>query len=140
MELIFSEKKILYYIGTYFTLGCEENLPYRHFMVCRPEVSVLELHPEEGQVPKLTEEIFRSLFNEVGHLEDDLTLRKYIFFSGMDRNIRKEVWPFLLHVYPYQSTYEERIQIAEIRRQVMNYIKANLFHCLFLPSLIYFLD
>lgn len=87
-------------------------------MVCRPEVSVLELHPEEGQVPKLTEEMFRSLFNELGQLEDDLTLRKYIFFSGMDRNIRREVWPFLLHVYPYQSTFEERVQIAEIRRQV----------------------
>lgn len=99
-------------------VGFEENLPYRHFMVCRPEVSVLELHPEEGQVSKLTEDIFRSLFNEFGQLEDDLTLRKYVFFSGMDRNVRKEVWPFLLHVYPYQSTYEERIQIAEIRRQV----------------------
>jgi hypothetical protein len=98
--------------------GYEENLPYRHFMVCRPEVSDLELHPEEGQVPKLTEETFRSLFNEVGQLEDDLTLRKSIFFSGMERNLRKEVWPFLLHVYPYQSTYAERSQIAEIRRQV----------------------
>ncbi|XP_023310407.1 TBC1 domain family member 16 [Anoplophora glabripennis] len=100
-----------------FAKGCEENLPYRHFMVCRPEVSVLELHPEEGQVPKLTEEVFRSLFNDIGQLEDDLTLRKYIFFSGMDRNIRREVWPFLLHVYPYHSTFDERIQIAEIRRQ-----------------------
>lgn len=99
-------------------LGGDENLPYRHFMVCRPEVSEIELHPEEGQVPKLTEEIFRGLFNEAGHLEDDLTLRKYVFFSGMDRDIRKEVWPFLLHVYPYQSTFEERLQIAEIRKQV----------------------
>ncbi|CAH0564454.1 unnamed protein product [Brassicogethes aeneus] len=97
--------------------GCEDNLPYRHFMVCRPEVSDLELHPEEGQVPKLSEEIFRSLFNECGQLEDDLTLRKYLFFSGMDRTIRKDVWPFLLHVYPYQSTFEERSQIVELRRQ-----------------------
>uniref|UniRef100_A0A6P7GUC7 TBC1 domain family member 16 n=1 Tax=Diabrotica virgifera virgifera TaxID=50390 RepID=A0A6P7GUC7_DIAVI len=96
--------------------GLDDTLPYRHFMVCRPEVSLLELHPEEGQVPKLTEETFRGLFNETGQLEDDLTLRKYVFFSGMDRNIRKEVWPFLLHVYPYLSTFEERIQIAEIRR------------------------
>ncbi|CAH1100463.1 unnamed protein product [Psylliodes chrysocephalus] len=99
-----------------YAKGMEENLPYRHFMVCRPEVSLLELHPEEGQVPKLTEDVFRGLFNENGQLEDDLTLRKYVFFSGMDRSIRKEVWPFLLHVYPYLSTFEERIQIAEIRR------------------------
>lgn len=87
-------------------------------MVCRPEVSILELHPEEGQVPKLSQEVFRNLFNESGQLEDDLTLRKYVFFSGMDRNIRKEVWPFLLHVYPYQSAFDERVHIAETRRQV----------------------
>lgn len=87
-------------------------------MVCRPEVSDLELHPEEGQVTKLTEEMFRDLFNELGQLEDDLTLRKNVFFAGMERSLRKEVWPFLLHCYPYQSTYEERAQIAEIRRQV----------------------
>lgn len=87
-------------------------------MVCRPEVSDLELHPEEGQVAKLTEEMFRGLFNELGQLEDDLVLRKTVFFAGMERNLRKEVWPFLLHCYPYQSTFEERSQIAEIRRQV----------------------
>ncbi|CAG9767240.1 unnamed protein product [Ceutorhynchus assimilis] len=97
--------------------GGDENLPYRHFMVCRPEVSEIELHPEEGQIPKLSQQIFHSLFNEAGQLEDDLTLRKYVFFSGMDRDIRKEVWPFLLHVYPYQSSFEERLQIAEIRKQ-----------------------
>ncbi|XP_017783986.1 PREDICTED: TBC1 domain family member 16 [Nicrophorus vespilloides] len=100
-----------------YAKGCEENLPYRHFMVCRAEVSDLELHPEEGQVNKLTEEMFRGLFNESGQLEDDLMLRKTVFFAGMERNLRKEVWPFLLHCYPYQSTFEERAQIAEIRRQ-----------------------
>lgn len=93
-------------------------MPYRHFMVCRPEVSDIELHPEEGQVPKLTEDTFRNLFNEKGQLEDDLILRKAIFFAGMERCLRKEVWPFLLHCYPYQSTFEERVQIVEIRRQV----------------------
>ncbi|XP_022905140.1 TBC1 domain family member 16 [Onthophagus taurus] len=100
-----------------YAKGCDDNLPYRHFMVCRPEVSDLELHPEEGQVPKLTEELFRCLFNEHGQMEDDLTLRKSVFFAGMERTLRKEVWPFLLHCYPYNSTYEEREQIAEIRRQ-----------------------
>ncbi|KAL3274477.1 hypothetical protein HHI36_015861 [Cryptolaemus montrouzieri] len=100
-----------------FAKGYDDNLPYRHFMVCRPEVSELELHPEEGQVAKLTEEIFQGLFTEHGQLEDDLSLRKSIFFAGMERSLRKHVWPFLLHVYPYQSTYDERNQIMEIRRQ-----------------------
>lgn len=87
-------------------------------MVCRPEVSDLELHPEEGQVPKLTEEAFRCLLNENGQLEDDLLLRKSVFFAGMDRSLRREVWPFLLHCYPYNSTYDEREAIVEIRRHV----------------------
>ncbi|KAK9885196.1 hypothetical protein WA026_010702 [Henosepilachna vigintioctopunctata] len=99
-----------------YAKGCDDNLPYRHFMVCRPEVSDLELHPEEGQVSKLTEEIFHNIFTECGQLEDDLLLRKYVFFAGMDRSLRKQIWPFLLHVYPYQTTYDERNQIMEIRR------------------------
>nr|XP_023027011.1 TBC1 domain family member 16 [Leptinotarsa decemlineata] len=119
-----------------YAKGIEENLPYRHFMVCRPEVSVLELHPEEGQVPKLTEDLFRSLFNEVGQLEDDLTLRKNVFFSGMDRDIRKEVWPFLLHVYPkivennmikktILSDLETKTNIAIMKNILLNYAVYN---------------
>lgn len=87
-------------------------------MVCRPEVSDLELHPEEDQVPKLTVDMFQSLFTEQGQLDDDLSLRKSVFFAGMDRTLRKHVWPFLLHVFPYQSSFDERNMIIEIRRQV----------------------
>lgn len=77
-----------------------------------------ELHPEEGQVNRITAEAFRNLLNESGQLEDDLSLRRAVFFGGIERGLRSTVWPFLLHVYPYQSTYEERIQISNIRRQV----------------------
>lgn len=100
-----------------YAKGCGDNLPYRHFMICRPEISNLELHPEEGQVGRLTEDIFQTLFNEYGQLEDDLILRKAIFFAGMDRTLRRHIWPFLLHVYPFQSTFEERILIKEQKRQ-----------------------
>ncbi|CAG2063719.1 unnamed protein product [Timema podura] len=31
--------------------------------------------------------------------------------------MRSVVWPFLLHFYTFQSTYEEREQILAIRRQ-----------------------
>ncbi|KAH0956015.1 hypothetical protein HN011_009692 [Eciton burchellii] len=95
----------------------EETLPYRHFMVCRPEVSRDELHPEEGQVPMITSLAWKDLLNERGQVEDDLTLRKGIFFGGLEPALRKIVWPFLLHCYSYQSTYEDREQIDAIRRQ-----------------------
>ncbi|KAG5347202.1 TBC16 protein, partial [Acromyrmex charruanus] len=95
----------------------EETLPYRHFMVCRPEVSRDELHPEEGQVPMITSLAWKDLLNERGQMEDDLALRKGIFFGGLEPALRKIVWPFLLHCYSYQSTYEDREQIDAIRQQ-----------------------
>ncbi|KDR24295.1 TBC1 domain family member 16, partial [Zootermopsis nevadensis] len=95
----------------------QSQLPYRHFMVCRPEVSQDELHPEEGLVPPVGQEEWSSLLNEDGQLEDDLTLRKGIFFGGLEPSIRHVVWPFLLHCFTFQSTYEEREQILEIRHQ-----------------------
>ncbi|XP_043261789.1 TBC1 domain family member 16 [Colletes gigas] len=95
----------------------EETLPYRHFMVCRPEVSRDELHPEEGQVPMITSLAWKDLLNERGQVEDDLALRKGIFFGGLEPALRKIVWPFLLHCYSYPSTYEDREQIDIIRRQ-----------------------
>ncbi|KAH0560180.1 TBC1 domain family member 16 [Cotesia glomerata] len=94
-----------------------EGLPYRHFMVCRPEIARDELHPEEGQVPMITSLTWKDLLNERGQVEDDLTLRKGIFFGGLEPALRKIVWPFLLHCYSYQSTFEDREQIDEIRRQ-----------------------
>lgn len=40
-----------------------------------------------------------------------------IFFGGLDPSLRTVVWPFLLHCYPSQSTYDEREQIQALRRQ-----------------------
>lgn len=94
------------------------NLPYRQFMVCRPEVRKSELHPEEGKVPKITTEYFYGqLLNEKGQIEDDLQLRKCVFFGGLEKNLRKTVWPFLLHYYSTGSTFSDRISIAELRKQ-----------------------
>ncbi|XP_077300529.1 TBC1 domain family member 16 isoform X2 [Arctopsyche grandis] len=101
------------------TPGCDEpNLPYRHFMVCRPEVQKSELHPEEGNVMKITTDVFfGSLLNIDGQLEDDLSLRKGVFFGGLEKDLRSFVWPLLLHCFPGNSTYKERETFAEIRRK-----------------------
>lgn len=95
----------------------EETLPYRHFMVCRPEVGRDELHPEEGGVLMIGSLVWKSLLNEKGQIEDDWILRRGIFFWGLLPHLRKKVWPFLLHYYSYQSTYEDREQIDIIRKQ-----------------------
>lgn len=45
-----------------------------------------------------------------GVVEDELQLRKAIFFGGLDPGLRHETWPFLLHYFPFDSTFEEREQ------------------------------
>lgn len=97
----------------------EHNLPYRQFMVCRPEVKKCELHPDEGNVNKITTDYFYgTLLNEKGQIEDDLLLRKCVFFGGLEKSLRKAVWPFLLHCYSFSSTFEDRALLMDIRQQV----------------------
>lgn len=97
----------------------EPNLPYRQFMVCRPEVKKCELHPDEGNVNKITTDYFYgTLLNEKGQIEDDLLLRKCVFFGGLEKSLRKAVWPFLLHCYSFNSTFEDRALLMDIRQQV----------------------
>ncbi len=31
-----------------------------------------------------------------------------VFFAGLESVVRAEMWPFLLHYYPYNSTFETR--------------------------------
>lgn len=96
----------------------DQGVPYRHFMVCRPEVRKAELHPEEGNVEKITTDYFYgTLLNKKGQIEDDLLLRKCVFFGGLEKKLRKTVWPFLLHCYSFYSTFEDRAALLEIRRQ-----------------------
>ncbi|XP_071443514.1 TBC1 domain family member 16 [Hetaerina americana] len=104
--------------------GKIQSLPYRQFMVCRPEVKEEELHPEEGLIPVVDQEFWSSLLNEEGQIEDDLTLRKGIFFGGLDPKLRKTVWPFLLQCFSFQSTYSEREKlIADRRKEYLEIIR-----------------
>lgn len=88
-------------------------------MVCRPEVKKSELHPDEDNVSKITTDYFYgTLLNEKGQIEDDLLLRKCVFFGGLEKSLRKTVWPFLLHCYSFGSSFEDRALLLDIRRQV----------------------
>ncbi|XP_037958283.1 TBC1 domain family member 16 [Teleopsis dalmanni] len=96
----------------------KQNLPYRQFMVCRPEVKKTELHPDEGNVKKITTNFFYgTLLNEKGQIDDDLLLRKCVFFGGLEKSLRKTVWPFLLKCYSFSSTFEDRAVLVDIKRQ-----------------------
>ncbi|GIZ05253.1 TBC1 domain family member 16 [Caerostris extrusa] len=87
------------------------SCPYRQFSVCRSEISAAECHPEEGIYTTIDEQRWRSFMSFDGTIEDELQLRKEIFFGGLDVKLHKEVWPFLLHYYSFHSTFDEREQI-----------------------------
>ncbi|XP_073824758.1 TBC1 domain family member 16 [Musca autumnalis] len=99
-------------------VGPDKHLPYRQFMVCRPEVKKSEMHPDEGAVQKITTNFFYgTLLNAKGQIDDDLLLRKCVFFGGLEKSLRKTVWPFLLKCYSLSSTFEDRAVLMDIRRQ-----------------------
>lgn len=92
-------------------------------MVCRPEVKKSELHPDEDKVNKITTDYFYgTLLNEKGQIEDDLLLRKCVFFGGLEKSLRKTVWPFLLHCYSFASSFDDRAVLLEIRKQVIIFL------------------
>ncbi|XP_013108203.1 TBC1 domain family member 16 [Stomoxys calcitrans] len=101
------------------TVGLDrQHIQYRQFMVCRPEVKRSEMHPDEGCVQRITTHFFyATLLNEKGQIDDDLTLRKCVFFGGLEKSLRKTVWPFLLKCYSFSSTFEDRAVLMDIRRQ-----------------------
>lgn len=119
-------------VGALGTHDEPNQKPYRQFMVCRPEVKKSELHPDEGNVNKITTDYFYgTLLNEKGQIEDDLLLRKCVFFGGLEKSLRKTVWPFLLHCYSFNSTFEDRAVLMDIRNQVrfsMSHSNPNLMH------------
>lgn len=96
----------------------QQNLPYRQFMVCRPEIKQRELHPDEGSVRKITTNFFYgTLINIKGQIEDDLLLRKCVFFGGLEKGLRRTIWPFLLKCYSFSSTFDDRAVFMDIRKQ-----------------------
>uniref|UniRef100_M0ZMD9 RAB GTPase activator n=1 Tax=Solanum tuberosum TaxID=4113 RepID=M0ZMD9_SOLTU len=54
---------------------------------------------------------------------DSQALRKRIFYGGVEKGLRKEVWRFLLGYHSYDSTCAEREYLASIRKSEYETIK-----------------
>ncbi|KAI1291737.1 TBC1 domain family member 16 [Halotydeus destructor] len=89
-----------------------------HFSVSRPlKLTDDECHPEENIYYQLDEDtFFNGVMNEEGEVVDILTLRKIVFFSGIQQVLKKHVWPFLLERYNYSTTKSDRERISEESR------------------------
>ncbi|KAI7729676.1 hypothetical protein M8C21_002441 [Ambrosia artemisiifolia] len=58
-----------------------------------------------------------------GRIVDPNALKKRIFYGGVEHNLRKEVWPFLLGYYSYDSTYAEREYAVSVKKSEYEKIK-----------------
>ncbi|XP_037872308.1 small G protein signaling modulator 2 isoform X2 [Bombyx mori] len=93
----------------------------RHLSTVRTHLSGL-VHPniitKEGADSGLTEEIWRSMTDDSGTVNDKNEVYRLVYYGGVQHDIRKEVWPYLLGYYEFGSTTEQRIeQDASCRRQ-----------------------
>uniref|UniRef100_A0A183CAJ3 Rab-GAP TBC domain-containing protein n=1 Tax=Globodera pallida TaxID=36090 RepID=A0A183CAJ3_GLOPA len=86
----------------------------RHLLIspgAETELARTELDPEDGLYERLGWEMWRSYVSTDGSVEDGFTIRKNVYFSSMEPSLRKELWPFLLRIYPWNSTAEQRESI-----------------------------
>ncbi|KAF3674772.1 putative receptor-like protein kinase-like [Capsicum annuum] len=58
-----------------------------------------------------------------GRVLDSQALRKRIFYGGMEKGLRKEVWRFLLGYHSYDSTYVGRKYLVSVRKSEYETIK-----------------
>ncbi|CAG2175001.1 unnamed protein product [Oppiella nova] len=78
------------------------------FSICRPKLDSHECHPEEELYVIIDDNKWTDSVNEFGQIIDEQTLRKTVFFAGIDPCLRRHIWPFLLRRYEFDSTFSER--------------------------------
>lgn len=53
----------------------------------------------EGAENGLTEEVWRAMTDENGAVNDKDEVYRLVYYGGVQHDIRKEVWPYLLGYY-----------------------------------------
>ncbi|XP_039752246.1 small G protein signaling modulator 2-like isoform X2 [Pararge aegeria] len=93
----------------------------RHLSTVRTHLSGLvhpNIIPRDDTEDGLTEEIWRSMMDNRGVISDKDEVYRIVYYSGVQHDMRREVWPFLLGYYEFGSTAEERSeQDSTYRRQ-----------------------
>jgi hypothetical protein len=70
-----------------------------------------------------------SLFDQEGKLSIPIPqVKQMIFQGGLDNEVRAEAWKFLLGIYPWYSTFEERDAIQQSQTEAYYRIKAVWFN------------
>ncbi|KAI8060736.1 rab-GTPase-TBC domain-containing protein [Gongronella butleri] len=85
--------------------------------------------PHHTRRAPITPEEWVDFFDRDGVLKLPLaTIRQRIFQGGLDPDIRIEAWKFLLGIYPWQSTFDDREAIRRSKAEEYYTIKAKWFN------------
>lgn len=57
---------------------------------------------------------YMSMFDTDGRIQNPELVRKRVFEGGVDNDIRSSLWEFLLGVFSWKSTYDERLDLRKI--------------------------
>ncbi|ONH98391.1 hypothetical protein PRUPE_7G247700 [Prunus persica] len=66
---------------------------------------------------------WKTFLDYEGRIMDSEALRKRIFYGGVEHELRKEVWPFLLGYHAYDSTEAEREYLRAVKKSEFETIK-----------------
>lgn len=89
------------------------------------EVDKLTLVWGKPRQPPLGPEEWATFLDSEGRVMDSKALRKRIFYGGVEHNLRKEVWSFLLEYHAYDSTYAEREYLVAVKKSEYETIKSQ---------------
>ncbi|KZV20061.1 hypothetical protein F511_15304 [Dorcoceras hygrometricum] len=87
------------------------------------ELDKLSLAWGKPRQPPLGHEEWTTFLDSEGRVMDSQSLRKRIFYGGVEHNMRKEVWTILLGYHAYDSTYAEREYLTTIKKTEYETIK-----------------
>ncbi|KAI8377201.1 rab-GTPase-TBC domain-containing protein [Choanephora cucurbitarum] len=84
--------------------------------------------PIHTRTPPVSPEVWVTLFDHEGKLATSVDhVRQLIFSGGLEHDIRIEAWKFLLGIYPWQSTFDEREAIRRSQADAYFEIKRTWF-------------
>lgn len=119
-EAILNQKRLSKNKNLAFLVGIEENIN-KYFYEN-------ELLNAKRGTP-ISEKLWNSFFNKSGHfIYMDTEIKELIFRSGLEDIIRQEVWPFLLGLFPWNTSSKDRIFIKNNLKLTYESLKSKWLH------------